>query len=1045
MKKRILSLAISAALVLTMLPAGALAAGDKGTPPVYNKATGCYEISTPDQLLYLSGSWKDGAPRDGHYVLTADIDMSGVKGFKPIASKKDKGFIGTFDGQFHAIKGLRVEYEKKYAGLFGYVGNQDDQAYIKDVALLDCYVTGQQNVGALAGVNYGTITGCVVTGEVKCLDLSNSHTAGGICGKLKEGEGPIVGHVEDCYVNADVSAPYDAGGVAGIQDGGGYLARCFAAGTVDTTAKSGTVGHAGGIAGSFNAGETLKDSVSAQTVINGVADVDKIVGQLDDEAATNITGNIAWEGTLLSGNEPTEQPIKWEDVSTAKMQDKATYEALGWDMNKVWDWSTSGKQPVLRGYDASIFPAVDYTVSGTRIISRALNTAPHNGKAEVSARIVTSDKVQSATLYYGYDSAKVDTAVAMKESNGTYTASLPTDKTGDMFYYIEVKTNKETVTKPYAKSEPIVLNIDDGKVKGEPDQITITPDTKQGGLRFSWLTDPAVTKTVIQYKVKGASKWESKSGTSYVESVTAGYKEKAAHRVEITGLTPSAEYVYRVGDGGSFMSEEKSFTAPKSAADKSFKVIFYSDPQSESVENYMSFKDSIDQALKICPNPDLMISAGDTTQNGYKSTEWEACFEVMGDYYAKYPTVTVAGNHEMKGDWNFVSFAQRFNMSGAKTGYPQFDRTMGYFEYGDAIFVILNGEVTPADQKAEIMKKELQWCKSVLDASDKKWRVVMTHAGPYTSNHDPLDVRDYYINDSEYSLDAMGVDLFLNGHDHIYIRSTVKNDIKVNTGDGTTYLTGGTVGNKFYEYIPARSDYSTDFYTDEEDKQVFSIIEFNEDSIKGTAYQKQDVDNWNSFKAVDSYEIRNTLREGKSVTDYTDVPANAWYYKAADYVTKNGLLSGDKAYTFGASKALTRAQVAQALYNLAGQPKTELTDSFSDVPVTHQARTAIAWAEKTGIMEGVGGGKFSPDRSVTRQEAATLLTRQRKLSGEDTAADGSIVKQFTDGGTIADWAAAGVAYCAKTGLVQGKPGKVFAPKSTITRAEMATIMQRIAA
>ena len=33
--------------------------------------------------------------------------------------------------------------------------------------------------------------------------------------------------------------------------------------------------------------------------------------------------------------------------------------------------------------------------------------------------------------------------------------------------------------------------------------------------------------------------------------------------MEITGLTPSAEYVYRVGDGGSFMSEEKSFTAPE--------------------------------------------------------------------------------------------------------------------------------------------------------------------------------------------------------------------------------------------------------------------------------------------------------------------------------------------------------------------------------------------------------------------------------------------------------------------------------------------------
>ena len=111
MKKRILSLALSAAMALTMLPTGAFAASDKGKPPVYNKATGCYEISTPDQLLYLSGSWRDGAPRDGHYVLTADIDMTGVKGFKPIASKKDQGFTGTFDGQFHAIKGLRVEYE----------------------------------------------------------------------------------------------------------------------------------------------------------------------------------------------------------------------------------------------------------------------------------------------------------------------------------------------------------------------------------------------------------------------------------------------------------------------------------------------------------------------------------------------------------------------------------------------------------------------------------------------------------------------------------------------------------------------------------------------------------------------------------------------------------------------------------------------------------------------------------------------------------------------------------------------------------------------
>lgn len=296
--RNIISLLLAVTLATTMFSASAADDEERqGSPPPYNEATDCYEISLPEYLLYLSGTWKDDAPRDGHYVLTADIDMAGVEGFLPIASKKEEGYIGTFDGQFHSISNLRIEYEKKYSGLFGYVGNQDDPAYITNVALLNCYVTGQQNVGGLAGVNYGTIIGCVVTGEVKCLYLSNSHTAGGICGKLKEGEGPIVGHVEDCYIDVDVSAPYDAGGVTGIQDGGGYLANCFAAGTVVTTAQSGTVGHAGGIAGSFNAGETFKNSVSVQSLIKGVRDTDKIVGQPDDEAATNITGNLAWEGT----------------------------------------------------------------------------------------------------------------------------------------------------------------------------------------------------------------------------------------------------------------------------------------------------------------------------------------------------------------------------------------------------------------------------------------------------------------------------------------------------------------------------------------------------------------------------------------------------------------------------------------------------------------------------------------------------------------------------------------------------------------------------
>ena len=96
--------------------------------PVFNAEEQVYEISKPDHIMYMSGDWKDGAPRDGHYVLTADIDMAGYDDFLPIASKKSEGFLGTFDGQFHAIKNLKVDYPKKYVGLFGYIGNQKGTA-----------------------------------------------------------------------------------------------------------------------------------------------------------------------------------------------------------------------------------------------------------------------------------------------------------------------------------------------------------------------------------------------------------------------------------------------------------------------------------------------------------------------------------------------------------------------------------------------------------------------------------------------------------------------------------------------------------------------------------------------------------------------------------------------------------------------------------------------------------------------------------------------------------------------------------------------------
>lgn len=53
-----------------------------------------------------------------------------------------------------------------------------------------------------------------------------------------------------------------------------------------------------------------------------------------------------------------------------------------------------------------------------------------------------------------------------------------------------------------------------------------------------------------------------------------------------------------------------------------------------------------------------------------------------------------------------------------------------------------------------------------------------------------------------------------------------------------------------------------------------------------------------------------------------------------------------------------------------------LVQPFMDVPKNHIHADSIAWGAEQGIVLGVGGGLFEPDRPVTRGELMTILHRQ---------------------------------------------------------------------
>ena len=189
--------------------------------------SGNVTISTAEGLFYFAKKVNAGNNFAGKTVTLANnIDLNNEK-WTPIGIYDNSAtyFKGTFDGQNHAVTGLKVEENNKYgAGFFGEVFT----GTIKNLTVEGSISTSNSNyVGGIVGHGYATITNCTFKGSVG--STNNTMQVGGIAGS-----GGFT--VTNCSVYADVTAECWAGGIVGnCQDGGAYT-NCYVEGVV--SAKS---------------------------------------------------------------------------------------------------------------------------------------------------------------------------------------------------------------------------------------------------------------------------------------------------------------------------------------------------------------------------------------------------------------------------------------------------------------------------------------------------------------------------------------------------------------------------------------------------------------------------------------------------------------------------------------------------------------------------------------------------------------------------------------------------------------------------------------
>ena len=275
-----------------------------------------------------------GCPTDGckGYELAASLDFdtngSGAAdagdaywndsaGWKPIPSSSYANYYAAFDGNRYTIANLYIDRpDAEYPiGLFGvFARSLKHGAAIRNVVLDGVDVTGNDDVGGLVGLNYGTISGSTVSGTVSGNDyvgglvgwndrattyfsdgrvetregtITNSAASGTVSGNDNVGGlvGLNYGAISDSETSGDVSGNDNVGGLAGWNARANNIVGTIS----NSTAEGDATGrfYVGGLVG-LNAG-TIEDSTASGNVA-GVRDHGALVGANDGGTITNSTG-----------------------------------------------------------------------------------------------------------------------------------------------------------------------------------------------------------------------------------------------------------------------------------------------------------------------------------------------------------------------------------------------------------------------------------------------------------------------------------------------------------------------------------------------------------------------------------------------------------------------------------------------------------------------------------------------------------------------------------------------------------------------------------
>lgn len=176
---------------------------------------------------------------------------------------------------------------------------------------------------------------------------------------------------------------------------------------------------------------------------------------------------------------------------------------------------------------------------------------------------------------------------------------------------------------------------------------------------------------------------------------------------------------------------------------------------------------------------------------------------------------------------------------------------------------------------------------------------------------------------------------------------------------------------------------------------------------------------------------------------FKDVATDAWYHKAVKFMAERSIINGTGGGRFEPQKNVTRADfliMVMKSYNIV--PDTTLTENFTDAGNKYYT-SYLATAKQLGLVSGVGNNRYAPEATISSQDVLLILynvlEKLAKLPMENKNVQ---LDDFRDSGEISSYAKHAVKLFVEAGVVSGD-GERLNPKSNSTRAQTAQILYNL--